>query len=159
MIFAEQVQPIERLNVALSAGAVATPAVAASPAFAASVAVGAAIEVLNFRGLAVQCQGFFGSQLGQGGSAWTALTGLRLAVLATVILAAIRHGAEPVGLVVGLSMILPAAAIAGWWLRPAPMDPALAPPAPPPDDPSWDQWNPWLARERALPEDGEDEEL
>jgi hypothetical protein len=156
--FALQVRPIERLNVALSAGAVAAAASVASPLFAASVALGALIEALNFRGLALQCQGFFGSQLGTGGGAWAVLSVLRLAVLATVLLAAIRQGAEPAGLVVGLSTILPAAVIAGFWLRPAPMDPSLAPPAPPPDDPSWDLWNPWLSREREPSEDGDDPE-
>jgi hypothetical protein len=55
-----------------------------------------------------------------------------------------------VGLVIGLSLIVPSTIIAAWMARPE-----LAPPtpAPPPDDPRWDEWNPWLAREREAEED------
>jgi hypothetical protein len=59
--------------------------------------------------------------------------------------AALYFGAHPVGLLIGLSLIVPAAIIEAWRARPAvnPEAPQLAP-----DDPDWERWNPWLARER-----------
>jgi hypothetical protein len=50
-----------------------------------------------------------------------------------------------VGLVLGLSLILPAALIEAWRSRPPIVEDA---PALPEDDPGWNDWNPWLARER-----------
>jgi hypothetical protein len=55
-----------------------------------------------------------------------------------------RFGAHPLGLLLGLSLIMPAAIFEAWRARP-PLDPSA--PALAPDDPSWDRWNPWLARE------------
>ena len=48
-------------------------------------------------------------------------------------------GAHPVGLVIGLSLIVPSVVIAAWMARPraGPCRPRR-----PPDDPSWDEWNP-----------------
>jgi hypothetical protein len=156
MSFEAKTRPIERLNVALSAGAVATSVLVGSPAFAASVALGAAIEALNFRGLAIGARALFEGTLGSGSGAWSALFAVRLGVLAPVLLLALRHGAEPVGLVVGLSMILPASVIGGWLVRPEIVPVELQPAAPAPDDPSWDAWNPWLARERRPSEDDDE---
>ena len=45
------VDPIERLNLAFAASAVAASFVWATPVFALSLAVGAALEAFNFRGL------------------------------------------------------------------------------------------------------------
>jgi len=66
---------------------------------------------------------------------------------------ALYLGADPVGLLIGLSLIMPAAVIEAWRARP-PVDasaPALAD-----DDPTWERWNPWLAREREADEERED---
>jgi hypothetical protein len=65
---------------------------------------------------------------------------------------ALRVGVHPAGLLVGLSLIIPAALLAAWRARPpiVPDAPAIAP-----DDGEWKRWNPWLARERA-PDDEED---
>ena len=59
--------------------------------------------------------------------------------------AALALGAHPVGLLLGLSLVVPGVVLAAWRARPAPSPdaPALAA-----DDPSWEAWNPWLARER-----------
>ncbi len=59
-------------------------------------------------------------------------------------------GAHPVGLLIGLSLIIPATLIAAWATRPA-VDSEAA--ALDPDDPSWETWNPWLAREGREDED------
>jgi hypothetical protein len=139
-----KIDPIERLNLTLSASAVAASFVLASPVFALSLAAGAALEAFNFRGLHNQAQLLFWGQI-QSGGGWTGLYALRFLVLVTGIGAALWFGADPIGLLIGLSLIMPAAVIVAWRNRPAidPDAPALAE-----DDPAWDRWNPWLASER-----------
>jgi hypothetical protein len=66
-------------------------------------------------------------------------------LLAAAIALALRAGAHPVGLVLGLSTMVPAVIGGAWRTRPPIGNPE---PGPAPDDPSWDAWNPWLARER-----------
>lgn len=145
------IDPIERTNLTLSAGAVAVSLAFASPLFALSVAVGAALEALNFHGLRRQAQFLFWGQIRSGG-AWTGVFGLRFVLLILGIGAALIFETDPVGLLVGLSLIMPAGVIEAWRNRPAidPNAPALAA-----DDPGWDRWNPWLAREREESEDDE----
>lgn len=142
------------MSLAFSAGATALSWACVSPRFAGSLALGAALEVVNFRAL-------FGhwkhALLGGEAAGWTRFAGfgLRFLVLAASLWAALAVGAHPVGLLVGLSLVLPAVVIAAWRARPLPDPnaPALAA-----DDPSWNAWNPWLARERD-PEADEDDEL
>jgi len=145
------IDPIERTNLTLSAGAVAASLVLVSPGFAVSLAIGAALEALNFRGLRRQSQFLFWGEIRSGG-AWTGVYGLRFGLLVIGIGSALYFGADPVGLLIGLSLVMPAAVIEAWRSRPSidPNAPALAP-----DDPEWDRWNPWLARESA---EGEDED-
>ena len=57
---------------------------------------------------------------------------------------ALIFGADPAGLLIGLSLIMPAAVVEAWRARPA-VDPTA--PALEADDPIWERWNPWLARE------------
>jgi hypothetical protein len=137
------IDPIERTNLALSAGAVAASWWLATPAFALSLGFGALLEAVNFRGLRRSAQFLFWGQI-QGGRGWSGLFALRFGLLVIGIGAALAFGADPVGLLVGLSLIMPAAVFEAWRARPAvdPSAPALAP-----DDPSWDRWNAWLARE------------
>lgn len=140
------VDPIERWNLCLCAGALTACWAWATPGFAWSVAAGAALEAANFRGLRRSGQLLFSGRLPGG---WSAGFAFRFALLGVGVGTAIWAGAHPVGLLLGLSLIVPAALAAAWRERP----PVLARlPALPPDDPSWDRWNPWLARE------GEDEE-
>jgi hypothetical protein len=137
------IDPVERLNLTLSAGAVAASFVLASPAFAWSLAVGAALEAFNFHGLRRSAQFLFWGHI-DGGQGWLGVYALRMSVLVIGIAAALYFGAHPVGLLIGLSMIMPAVLIEAWRVRPA-IDrgaPALAE-----DDPAWERWNPWLARE------------
>ncbi len=146
-----KLDPIERLNLALSAGAFAASCAAASGAFATSLALGAAIEAVNFRALQSAARRMFAGDLAVGG-AWVAGFALRFVVLAVGIAFALRAGAHPVGLVLGLSMIVPSVLIAAWLQRPPVVEQEAGPP---PDDPSWDAWNPWLARERDPSEEEE----
>jgi len=133
---------MERWNLGLSAGAVAVSFVLASPRFACSVAAGAALEPLNFRGLHRASELFFQGALPGG---WQAGFAIRFGLLTLGIAAAFALGAHPVGLVIGLSLMVPSAVIGAWRTRP-PIQPDA--PALPPDDPAWERWNPWLARER-----------
>jgi hypothetical protein len=146
--------PIERTNLALSAGAVALSLAFASPAFAASLLAGAALESVNFRGLRRSAALFFGGGL-PSSAGFRTLSGLRFLLLAVGIATGLGLGAHPVGFAIGLSLIMPAALIEAWRHRPRvdPNAPALAP-----DDPVWKRWDPWLAREREPREDDEREE-
>ena len=139
-----KIDPIERANLALSAGAVAAALWLATPAFALSLGFGALLEAVNFRGLRRSAQFLFWGQV-QGGRGWSGLFALRFGLLVIGIGAALGFGADPAGLLVGLSLIMPAAVFEAWRSRPQidPTAPALAP-----DDPSWDRWNAWLAREQ-----------
>ncbi len=146
------IDPIERWNIAISAGVVATSLAVATPAFATSLAVGAALEAANFRALRRSAQFlFWGVMPGQ--RAWAAVFGLRFALLAIGIGAALYFGADAAALLIGLSLIVPATIIEVWRSRP-PIDPNA--PRLVADDPSWDRWNPWLARETQAPDESEE---
>jgi hypothetical protein len=147
------INPIERWNLAISAGAVATSLAVATPLFATSLAVGAALEAANFHALRRSAQFLFWGVM-PGERAWAAVFGMRFGLLALGIGAALYLGADAVGLLVGLSIILPATVIETWRSRP-PVD-ANAPKLDD-DDPSWDLWNPWLAHE-STPSDELEEE-
>jgi hypothetical protein len=144
-----RLDPVERLNLGISAGAVAAGLALASVPFAASLALGAALEALNFRVLHGAAERLFAGDLAMG-RAWAVGFGARFVMLAVAIGYALHAGAHPIGLTLGLSTIVPAV-VAGAWLQRPPV--REAEPGPPPDDPSWDLWNPWLAREDAPRED------
>jgi len=146
------IDPIERTNLTLSAGAVAASLALASPGFAASLAFGALLEAWNFRGLRRSAQFLFWGEI-RGSRGWLGVYALRMSLLVIGIGAALYFGANPIGLLIGLSLIMPATVIEAWRARPAidPSAPVLAQ-----DDPGWERWNPWLARERAADEERED---
>lgn len=136
---------VERLNLGLSAGAVAASFALASSAFASSLAAGAAIEALNFRTLHGSARRFFAGELG-GAGLWLGVVTLRLGILGAAIVLAISAGAQPVALVIGLSMVMPAVVIDAWRHRPEviPQPDDSAPyPVPPPDHPAWDRFSVW----------------
>jgi hypothetical protein len=143
---------VNRYNFALSAGAVAASFALTTPLFAGSLALGALLETVSFRSLWRFCErAFF---LATPGAGWAiGAFGLRFTLLGIAVFAALSAGIHPIGLVVGLSLIVPAVLLAAWRMRPAP---ELTGEAPPPDDPSWDAWSPWLARERATEDEEED---
>jgi hypothetical protein len=138
---------VMRWNFALSGGTCAVSALA-SPRFAFGVAVGAALETANFRALWRSGEAIL-RRRAPGGAAALAGFGLRFALLGAMIYATLRLGVHPIGLLLGLSLIVPAVLAAAWRARPAvdPSAPALAP-----DDPAWERWDAWRARERELDE-------
>ena len=146
--------PIERLNLTLSAGAVAASLALAPPIFTVSLATGAILEAANFRALRRAGQRLFSREL-TGAMGWTALFGMRFALLGVAMYVALAAGANPIGLVLGLSLIVPSVIWVAWRQVPPAVE-AGSIEVPPPDDPSWDDWNPWLARERDPVDEGED---
>jgi len=141
-------------SLAFSAGATAASWALVSPRFAGSLALGAALEALNFRTLFRYWRSALlgGERLG---FAAFGSFGLRFVLLGGLVWAALALGAHPVGLLLGLSLVVPGVLIAAWRARPAP-DPDA--PAIDPEDPSWDAWDPWLAREREPNPDGDEDE-
>lgn len=139
--------PIERMNLALSAGAVAASFVVAPPRFAASLALGALFAMINFRAMRRSARRLLALEFAAGAAAWVGRFAIRFALLAMALGLAIAAGANPLGLILGLSLLVP---VTLWvsWRSPSPVLPASAYDVPPPDDPSWDAWNPWLARPR-----------
>jgi len=141
--------PIERVNLQISAGAVAASLLVAPPAFSWGIAVGALLEAVNFRGLRGYARHFFAGDL-SGSRAWVGVYALRMVLLAVAIGWVLELGVHPLGLLLGLSLVVPAVLLHAWRTRPA-MDPnasALAP-----DDPAWEAWDPWRARERDVEDD------
>ena len=145
------IDPIERAHLMLSTGAAGAALAFATPIFAASLAFGALLEAVNFHGLRRSAQFLFWGEIA-GGRGWSGVFALRFGLLVIGIGGALALGADPLGLIVGLSLIIPAALIEAWRMRP-PNDPAATALAP--EDPAWDGWNPWLARERLQDEDDE----
>ncbi len=145
-----KLDPIERVGIALSAGSVGAAYALASPRFATGLAVGVALEAVNLRVQVRTARMFFagGGAVGAGG--WMAGFGIRFGLLAIAIIAALELGADPLGLLVGISLSMPAVVFWAWRNRPAVIEQAAAP-ALAADDPSWDDWNVWQGKE--LPPD------
>lgn len=144
--------PMERLHLTMSTGGLAASLALASPAFASAYALGAALETVNFRALRACASRLFSGELGSGGGLWAALLGMRLSMLFVSMGVALVAGAHPLGLLLGVSTIVPAALVGAFWMRPAidPNAPALAA-----DDPSWDRWSVWRAGETPANEEDE----
>ena len=139
-------------SLAFSAGATALSWACISPRFAGSLALGAALEAVNFRALFGHWRStLLGSE--PGGWARFAGFGVRFLLLGLALWAALAFGAHPVGLLIGLSLVVPGVLLAAWRVRPLPSPDAHALDI---DDPSWEAWNPWLARERDPDTDGDD---
>lgn len=141
-----KLERVERVNLTLSAGAVAATWAFASPHVAFSLAVGAALEAMNFGALHRSARIYLGGGV-RGAGPWLAVFSTRFVLLAAGILLAVQAGAHPVALLCGLSLAIPAVLIDAWLHRPH-YDPASqgAWQVPPPDDESWDRfsiWRPW----------------
>jgi hypothetical protein len=142
---------VERLNLGLSAGAVAASFALSTPHFAFSMAAGALLEAVNFGTLHRGARHFFDGEIA-GAGPWVGLFAMRFVLLGTGIFLTLAAGAHPVALVIGLSIAMPAVLIDGWLHRPRPLDHERLP-ALDPGDPSWDDYSVWRAAEtRALPE-------
>ena len=147
-----RLDPIERTNLALSAGAAALSLAFATPGFAVSLLAGAALESVNFRGLRRSALLFLGGEI-PGAGGFRAVAGLRFLLLAVGIAVGLGVGAHPVGFVIGLSLIMPAAVIEAWRHRPPVLPDATSLAA---DDPEWERWDAWRARERDPADEEED---
>ncbi len=132
--------PAEKLNLGLSAGAVATSLALATPLFAGSLAFGATLGSVNFRFLHTTAEGVFQGAVQS--SAWVVVLAFRLALVFAGICAAMLLGADAMGLLIGLSIVMPATVAAAVWLRPAHV-PTMPGPAVAPDDPIWDDYSVW----------------
>lgn len=141
--------PMERMNLTLSTGGMAAMFAFAPGGFATSYALGVALEAVNFRALVACSARLFSGELA-GGRPWAAMMAMRLFVLCSALAVALWGGAHPLGLLAGVSTVVPAIAVAAWIHRPqgdTPL-PALAP-----DDPSWDRWSVWRAGEIEIDEE------
>jgi hypothetical protein len=143
------VDPVQKLNLALTAGGVAASLVLASPGFALSLGIGGVVEGVNFRGLKQAGRALVSGEIAPSRFGVPGF-GLRFLFLAGAIFAALHAGANPVGLLIGLSLIMPAVVVDAWRNRPA-IDPDA--PVLDPDHEDWDTWNPWVASERAPEEE------
>lgn len=141
-----KLDPIERVSLALSAGSVGAAYVFASPHFATGLAVGAALETMNLRVQVRTARRFFAGGWAGGAGGWLGGFGFRFGLLMIAIIAALEFGADPLGLLVGVSLSMPAVVFWAWRNRPAVMVQAAAP-ALAADDPSWDRWSVWRAKE------------
>jgi hypothetical protein len=137
-----RLDPMERLNLTFSTGGLAAALAMSSPGFAGSYALGAALEVVNFRALRACTTRVLSGELD--GRLWTALLGMRLTVLFVSMGIALTAGAHPIGLLLGVSTIVPSCLLGAWLMRP-PIDASA--PALDADDPSWDRWSVWRAGE------------
>lgn len=147
------IESIERTNFMFSVGAVALSMAVATPLFASSVAAGALMEAVNLRGLVRIARRFFEGSGTLGSGTWVLIYALRFGWLAVGLGTAIYLGADPLGLILGLSMVVPAAIFEGWRRRgPASAEASALDPS----DPEWDRWNPWLAREHGKVEEGDE---
>ena len=145
-----KLERVERLNLGISAGAIAASYALASPHFATSVALGACLEALNFGALMRGAKLFFAGEF-QGAGPWVGVFALRFVLVGTGILVVLYLGANPIALLIGLSIAMPAVLIDAWLHRPEVVDPATLPTLDP-DDEAWDRWNAWRATERKLTE-------
>jgi len=142
-----KIERVERLNLGLSAGAVAASFVLATPHFAASLAAGAFLEAINFGALHRGAERFFAGEF-SGAGPWVGLFATRFLLLAVGIFVVLSAGAHPVALLIGLSIAMPAVLIDAWLRRPPVLDPETLP-ALDPDDPSWDRYSIWQMAEVA----------
>jgi hypothetical protein len=147
-------EPTQRINLTLSASAAAASLVWAPPVFAFSLLAGSVLEAMNFHALRRSAQFMFWGEIA-GARGWMGVFALRFSLIVIGICSLLYFGADPIGLLIGLSLMMPAVVIEAWRTRPA-IDPNA--PALDADDPSWDDWNPWLARERDQTESEEEDE-
>ncbi len=115
---------VEQWNLGLSASAVAASLALATPHFATSLAAGALLEALNLGALRRSALQFFAGRMSR---SWTGAFALRFLALAAAIFLTLQAGANPVALLIGLSIAMPAVLIDAWLNRPPILDPATLP--------------------------------
>jgi len=117
---------VERLNLGLSAGAVAASLALVTPHFAGSLAAGALLEALNLGAIHRGAQRFFSGE-SSSTRAWIGVFSLRFLMLGAAIFVTMQAGANPAALLIGLSIAMPATLIDAWINRPPVLDPATLP--------------------------------
>ena len=117
---------VEQLNLGLSAGAVAASFAFVTPHFATSLAAGAFLEAVNLGAIHRAAQILFG---GDSASVrgWIGVFSMRFLLLAGAIFVTMQAGADPAGLLIGLSIAMPATVIDAWLNRPPVLDPKTLP--------------------------------
>jgi hypothetical protein len=116
---------VEQWNLGLSAGAVAASYALATPHFATSLAAGAFLEAINLGAIHRAAQRLFAGELMSAG--WVGGLALRFLILGTAIFLTMNAGANPVALLIGLSIAMPATVIDAWLNRPPILDPSTLP--------------------------------
>ena len=117
---------VERLNLGLSAGAVAASFALVTPHFAGSLAAGAFLEALNLGAIHRGAKRLFGGEI-EGARTWVGLFSMRFLTLAAAIYVTMQAGADPAALLIGLSLTMPATVIDAWLNRPPVVDPSTLP--------------------------------
>ena len=117
---------VERLNLGLSAGAVAASFALATPHFATSLALGAFVEAINFGAIHRGARALFEGEPA-GARGWVGVFSMRFVLLALAIFMTLQAGADPVAFLIGLSLVMPATLIDAWIHRPPVIDPAELP--------------------------------
>lgn len=115
---------VEQWNLGLSASAVAASLALATPHFATSLAAGALLEAVNLGALRRSALQLFAGRMTR---SWTGAFALRFLALAAAIFLTLQAGANPVALLIGLSIAMPAVLIDAWLNRPPILDPATLP--------------------------------
>jgi len=115
---------VEQWNLGLSASAVAASLALATPHFATSLAAGAFLEAVNLGALRRSALRFFAGRMTR---SWTGAFALRFLALAVAIFLTLQAGANPVALLIGMSITMPAVLIDAWLNRPPILDPATLP--------------------------------
>jgi len=116
---------VEQWNIGLSASAVAASYALATPHFATSLAAGAFLEAINLGAIHRAAQRLFAGELMSRG--WVGGLALRFIILGTAIFLTMRAGGNPIALLIGLSIAMPATLIDAWLNRPPILDPATLP--------------------------------
>jgi hypothetical protein len=116
---------VEQWNIGLSAGAVAASCALATPHFATSLAAGAFLEAINLGAILRAAKRLFAGEMVSRG--WVGGLSMRFAILGVAIFLTMNAGANPVALLIGLSIAMPATIIDAWLNRPAIVDPASLP--------------------------------
>jgi hypothetical protein len=116
---------VEQWNIGLSAGAVAASYALVTPHFATSLAAGAFLEAINLGAIHRAAKRLFAGELMSRG--WVGGLSLRFLILGTAIFLTMRSGADPIALLIGLSIAMPATVIDAWLNRPPILDPATLP--------------------------------
>ncbi len=120
-----ELEKVEQWNLGLSAGAVAASYALVTPHFATSLAAGAFLEAINLGAILRAARRLFSGELMSLG--WIGGLAFRFLLLGAAIFVTMRAGADPVALLIGLSIAMPATVIDAVLNRPPILDPETLP--------------------------------